>query len=194
MEEIWKDIKNYEGSYQCSNLGRIRSLNRYVYEKTGKRQFRKGQEIKTRLNNNGYLQFALNKNGIRKMKYVHIIVAETFLPNPLFLETVNHKDGNKLNNKVSNLEWSSQSDNNLHAYEQLDRKTVKIGGRPKSVYIKDVEKNIIYSFNSIGETSRTINLSHTQINRYIHSNKLWKERYYFTTNSNECVEDIEKVV
>ncbi|MFR3344674.1 MAG: NUMOD4 domain-containing protein [Anaerobutyricum sp.] len=66
MKEIWKDINNYEGIYQCSNLGRIRSLDRYVYEHSGKKQFRKGQIMKLRLNPNGYFQVPLNKNGKKK--------------------------------------------------------------------------------------------------------------------------------
>ena len=96
MEEIWKDIKGYEGSYQCSTYGRIRSLDRYVQEHTGKEQFRHGQIIIPRMNpSNGYYQFGLNKDGKRKIVYVHIIVANTFIdnPDPQNLKYVNHKDG-----------------------------------------------------------------------------------------------------
>lgn len=192
-KEIWKDIKDYEGSYQCSSFGRVRSLDRYIEERSGKKQFRKGQIIKARLNKNGYLQLALNKNSKRKMKYVHILIAETFLENHEKLETVNHKDGNKLNNNVDNLEWSSYSDNNQHAYDELHRPATREGASPKPVYIIDTYNNNIIQFDSIRETVDNIGLSHTQINRYIHSDKKWKGRYIFETDSNKCVEDIEKV-
>lgn len=194
MSEIWKDIKGYEGFYQCSNLGRVKSLDRYVEEHTGKKQFRKGQIIKPKTNkSNGYLQLALNKDCVRKMKYVHILVAETFIENTNELKTVNHKDGNKLNNCVDNLEWASYSENNKHAYDELNRHIANEGPIPKNVYIIDTQNISLNFYSSITETSQDIGLSHTQINRYIHSNKKWKGRYIFVTDSNKGVEDIEKI-
>lgn len=193
MDEIWKDIKNYEGLYQCSNFGQIRSLDRYVKEHNGKSQFRKGQIIKPRKNKNGYLQLALNKDSNRKMKYVHIIIAETFIENKENLKTVNHKDGNKLNNCVDNLEWVSYSENNKHSYKELKRSKATEGATPKPVYIIDTQDKILKCYNSITDTSKEIGLSHTQINRYIHSNKKWKGRYIFITDSNKGVEDIERI-
>lgn len=192
-KEIWKDIKDYEGAYQCSSYGRVKSLDRYIEEHNGKKQFRKGQIIKPRLNKNGYLQLALNKNAKRKMVYVHILIAETFLDNYKKLETVNHKDGNKLNNNIDNLEWSSYSNNNQHSYDELHRPAAREGAKPKKVYIIDTYDNSVKWFNSIKETTDNIGLSHTQINRYIHSDKKWKGRYIFKTDSNKCVEDIERV-
>lgn len=192
MEE-WKDIKGYEGVYQCSNMGKLRSLDRFVFEKGGKRQFRRGQDIQPQLNPNGYLQLALNKEGKRKMVYVHIIVAQTFIPNPQENKTVNHIDGNKRNNKTDNLEWCSYSNNNEHAYTELHRKKVTVGGSPKGVYVIDTKLKVMYYYKSVAETSRNLNLSHTQINRYIHSNKKWKGRYFFLTDSIKCVENNEKV-
>lgn len=192
-EEKWKDIKGYEGLYQCSNNGNIRSLDRYVYDNSGKKQFRNGQMIIPRLNKNGYLQFALNKEAKRKMVYVHIIIANTFLDNQDKFETVNHKDGNKLNNCVENLEWCSYSNNNLHSYRTLNRKISAEGGASKPVYIIDTLNKSLQYFKSITDTSASIKLSHTQINRYIHSNKKWKGRYIFLTDNTKCVEDIERI-
>lgn len=196
MEEIWKDIKDYEGSYQCSNMGRIRSLDRFVFEHSGKSQFRRGQIIIQRQNpSNGYYQFALNKNGNRKVVYTHIIVAQTFIDNPDIekYKYVNHIDGNTANNRVDNLEWCTASDNNLHSYRELHRKISDEGASPKIVYIIDTKNKTMQYFSSITETSKNIDLSCTQINRYIHSNRKWKGRYIFVSDSDKGVEDIEKV-
>lgn len=97
-EEVWKDIKGYEGKYQASNLWRIRSLN-YARRKQI-RVLKPGIE-KTR----GYLSVTLLNKGKQKTKPVHRLVALTFIPNPNNLPQVNHKDENKLNNCVDNLEW-----------------------------------------------------------------------------------------
>lgn len=193
MKEIWKDIKGYEGLYQCSNLGNIRSLDRYIPWKNKYTQFKKGQPIIPRQNKNGYLQFALNKNGKRKMAYIHIIVAETFIDNKNKLKTVNHKDGNKLNNCIDNLEWCSYSDNNKHAYTELKRQKVIIGGKRKKIYLINIITNNVTVYSSINEASRNIGLSHTQIIRYLKNNNIWKGKYYITTDNNKCVEDIEKI-
>lgn len=193
MEEIWKDIKGYEGMYQCSNLGRIQSLDRYVYEHTGKRQFRKGQIMKQRLNPNGYLQVPLNKNGKRKMLSVHIVVAQAFFVPNNSADIVNHKDGNKQNNKANNLEWISYSENNKHAYSNLNRKIVRVGGKRKPITIKDANDKVLYKFSSISEASKKIGLSHTQINRYINNNKLWNGSLKIVVDNTKCVEDSKMV-
>lgn len=95
MQEIWKDIKGYEGKYQVSNYGRVKSLN---YRNTGKEQL-----MKPTLQTNGYLYFSLCKPN--KKFLIHRLVAEAFIPNPNNLPCVNHKDEDKTNNHVDNLEW-----------------------------------------------------------------------------------------
>lgn len=97
--EIWKDIKDYEGLYQVSNFGNIRSLN---YLRTGKIKLKK-----LHYNNNGYFVVGLWKNNKGKTFFVHRLVAEAFIPNPDNLPQVNHKDECKTNNCVENLEWCS---------------------------------------------------------------------------------------
>lgn len=96
-QEIWKDIAGYEGKYQVSNLGRVKSLN---YKRSGKEEIMEPYKV-----GGGYLQVHLCKNGERDKQYVHRLVAEAFLPNPENLPFVNHKDENPENNIVSNLEW-----------------------------------------------------------------------------------------
>ena len=97
--EIWKDIKNYEGFYQVSNYGRIRSLNRIVKDTTKNRKQRiKGQILKNTDNGNGYQLVFLTKNSRRKNYYVHRLVAEHFISNPNNYKEINHKNFNKLDN------------------------------------------------------------------------------------------------
>lgn len=115
MSEIWKDIKDYEGLYQVSNLGRVKILDRIVTEKNNKRnQFWKGHIVKATDNGRGYQVVSLRKDGKRNNKYVHRLVAEAFIPNPENKKEVNHKDLNKRNNCLENLEWVSQIENKLH--------------------------------------------------------------------------------
>lgn len=107
-EEIWKDIKGYEGSYQISNLGRAKS-------------FKSKTEKIMRFSKAGrnYDTICLMQNGKVNRQYIHRLVAIHFLENPTNLREVNHKDGNKQNNNVNNLEWVSLIDNLKHAREVL---------------------------------------------------------------------------
>ena len=100
MTEIWKDIVGYEGLYQISNLGRVKR-----FLKTNERII-SGEEVF------GYIQVALYKKGKRKMVRVHKLVAEMFIPNPNGYTSINHKDWNRKNNIVDNLEWCTQTYNN----------------------------------------------------------------------------------
>lgn len=108
--ETWKDIQGYEGIYQISSYGQVRSLDRF----DGIR-YRKGQLIALAMKKNGYLQVGLRKDGKRKWFGVHRLVAIHFIDNPLNKSQVNHIDCNKQNNHVSNLEWVSPEENMKHA-------------------------------------------------------------------------------
>jgi hypothetical protein len=104
--EIWKPIKGYEGLYEVSNLGNVKSLN---YSHTGKPKLLKLCKLK-----NGYLMVQLSKNSVTEKRLVHRLVAQAFLPNPDNLPEVNHKSEIKSQNNVENLEWCSSSYN--HSY------------------------------------------------------------------------------
>ena len=111
MEEIWKDIEgDYKGLYQASNLGRVRSLDRY--DSMGR--LRKGKIIKPWNNGYGYLVVDLKKNGKRKHFFVHRLVAFCFIPNPNNYPCINHRDRNPQNNISSNLEWVTHHLNNSY--------------------------------------------------------------------------------
>ena len=104
-EEVWKDISGFEGYYQVSNKGRVRSLDRKVWsEKRGAFYSHKGKVLKL-TESRGYLHITLRKNYKPITMQVHRLVAEAFIPNPKNLEYINHKDENKNNNRLENLEW-----------------------------------------------------------------------------------------
>lgn len=122
--EVWRDIVGYEGLYQVSNFGRVKSLKRKYINQYGefgeKEEFIKKQKLsafdKSQKDTKGYFVVSLANNDRGKWVRVHRLVATAFLPNPHNLPEVNHKDGNKQNNNVDNLEWVTRSQNNLHAW------------------------------------------------------------------------------
>ena len=124
MDEIWKDIKDYEGLYQVSNWGRVKSFDTYKKGKNGSIRFYKGKILKLKTNKDGYSQIGLWKNGKRKYFLVHRLVAEAFISNTDNLPCVNHKDENKQNNVVSNLEWCSAQYNNTYG-TRIERVALK---------------------------------------------------------------------
>jgi len=114
QEEIWKDIDGYEGLYQVSNIGRVRSLPRTVPD--GGR--RKGMIMKPHISNN-YIHIGLYDRASKKNKsqIVHRLIAKTFIPNPLNKPQVNHINGIKHDNRVENLEWVTNAENMQHAFK-----------------------------------------------------------------------------
>lgn len=106
MNEIWKPVVGWEGLYEVSNLGNVKVLDRFVNSgiKNNSSVKRRGQILK-QYDKRGYMQVTLTLNGKRKYCNVHRLVAEAFIPNPDDLPQINHKDENKLNNNVNNLEW-----------------------------------------------------------------------------------------
>lgn len=109
-EEAWRDIRGYEGFYQVSDKGLIRSLDRYI-NNNGAQVFREGQMITGANNGSGYLQCHLHKYGVRETVFVHKIVAQEFIENPRELSEVNHIDHDKNNNSAKNLEWCTREEN-----------------------------------------------------------------------------------
>lgn len=133
-KEIWKDIKNYEGYYQVSNLGRIKSVDRYINQYNGynySTRIYKGKILKFSIGTRGYLKVVLQKERKVKTYNVHRLVAEAFIPNPNNLPQVNHIDENKLNNNINNLEWCS-SKYNINFGNRNIKVSNKLKGVPKS--------------------------------------------------------------
>lgn len=111
--EEWRDVIGFEGLYQVSNLGRVKGLDRLVDTNINNvdKRISKGKLLKPQFNNKGYKRVNLCKNGTFKSVFVHRLVAEAFIPNPNNYPVVNHKDENKQNNCVENLEWCTQKYN-----------------------------------------------------------------------------------
>lgn len=113
--EIWKDIQGYEGLYQVSNLGQVKSLAKF--KGTNYKQFIAERIMKQKDNGFGYLTVGIRRSGKSTTTYIHRLVAQAFIPNPDNLPEVNHIDGNKLNNAADNLEWCDRAENERHAYK-----------------------------------------------------------------------------
>lgn len=117
-KEIWEDIEDYEGLYQISNCGRVKSL-----------IFSEKRILKNIINNNGYFIITLCKNNKCKTFTIHRLVALHFIPNPEDKPQVNHKDGDKLNNYYKNLEWCTASENVQHAWKNNLCENIKISAK-----------------------------------------------------------------
>ena len=180
--EIWKPIKYYEGLYEVSNKGNVRSVDRHLMWGNQYCLF-KGKPIKPFPNSMGYLRTNLYKNRQGKKYFVHRIVAETFIPNPNNLPCIDHIDRNYLNNSVDNLRWCTQKEN---CNNPLTREYANIKSRSKEVIEKRLatkrknqsygcevpvyyidEKGKKISFKSMTEAQRQTNVPESYISRSI---------------------------
>ena len=150
--ELWKDVKDYEGLYQVSTLGRVRSLDKYIDVKIRNvdKVLRRGRILKPAYDKKGYLRVFLCKNGKRTCFLVHRLVAEAFISNPLNLPVINHKDEVKDNNYPYNLEWCTVKYNSNYG-TTIKRSVEK---RSKKVYQYDLEGNLIKEWVSAAEAGR----------------------------------------
>ena len=162
--EQWKPVKGFEGWYEISDLGNIRSIDRVIDHKRDKTwdkpkvQINKGKMLTPQKNNKGYSYIMLYRNSKHYKRYIHRLVAEAFLPEPLkSYRVVNHIDGNPQNNAVGNLEWCTQKQNMNHAF---DNGFVKTRKRVRSTDIKTGETREYYGISIAG---RELGVSHTGI-------------------------------
>jgi len=169
-KEIWKSVIGFEEGYEISNFGRLKSKKRLV-DYGWKQCIRPSKILSFRKGKYGYLYTVISINKIRKTVKAHRLVAITFLPNPLNLPDINHKDGNKSNNYLSNLEWCNKSHNIKHAYK-LGLKKSKKG---QDSHLSKINKNIVdiirfeYRNKKYSQNKLAIkyNISQSQINRIV---------------------------
>lgn len=163
MSEEWKDIKGYEGLYQVSNKGNIKSLSRIVGTKKCGRHKLKERILKP-CKCGKYYSVTLCKNNKIVRKYIHRLVAETFISNSNNLLDVNHKDGNTYNNCVNNLEWCTRSENIKHSYQVLKRKVNTEGlieyreKHKRKINQYDLNDKFIKQWNCINEAEKSLNI------------------------------------
>lgn len=198
MKEIWKPLKDYEGRYEVSNLGNIRSLN---YHLTGKMQLLKQQK-----NKDGYLYVSVPKEyNKRRQILIHRAVAMAFIENPLNKPEVNHKDGNKQNNNSDNLEWVTMQENQRHAWTNglkekvriesskrgMEEKTIKRlkeynDARKKPVIATNLKTGEKFIFSSQREAAREINGNQGNIQKVL--NGIYKQHKGYSFNSFDDLE------
>lgn len=174
----WKSVKGYEGLYEVSESGQIRSVDRFITGKDGKTKKFKGKELfqstskKDEKNHLPRAYVQLWKNNKSKLILVHRIVAEAFVPNTSGKPCINHKDGNPLNNHYSNLEWCTYSENNKHAYEnELKRKTRNFD-QPTNKAVVGINKitGETLKFKSVHEAARQLNVSVMAVSNVVRAN------------------------
>lgn len=137
-EEVWKPVLGYEGFYEISDLGNVRSLPHKVVDSKGRICLKRGKRLKTKIGNKtGYHYVNLSKNGKKKTVCVHRIIAEAFIPNPNNLPCVNHIDEDRGNSVLSNLEWCTYLYNNIYGRAIAKRKDSirkNLEGKHKTIY------------------------------------------------------------
>lgn len=168
-QEIWKDVKNYEGIYQISNLGRIKSLSRVFIQKNGIEKRIKERILKQVKDSKGYYFVGLHKNSQILQYRVHRLIAEYFIPNEYNKPHINHKNGIKTDNQINNLEWCTVSENNQHAYTNNGRispmknKKGILNKNSKPVFQYNKNGDYINEFNAIADASRITKIQQSDI-------------------------------
>lgn len=168
--EDWKNIPGYEGCYQISSNGKIKSLQRIVFrEGHGGFKTVNGKILPIYFDNNGYQIAFLSKGGIRKTVKVHRLIAILFIPNPDDKKQINHIDGNKSNNSLTNLEWCTQSENIRHADRTGLRKCASGKDNGHSIQVKDHVNGKVYE--TITEGARENGVSIRKFTRWLRGKK-----------------------
>lgn len=170
-DEVWRGVKEYPEKFEVSNKGRIRSLFKEV--KNGIWHYHNAKVLQCNISSYGYTRTVLRIKGKNIGRLIHRLVAEVFIKNPLNLPFINHKDCNKINNNVENLEWCTQIENVRHAFKMGVVNTA-IGEKAGKAKLKEHEvKQIFYSKEKKSLLAKKYKVSHSAI-RSIKTGKSWK--------------------
>ena len=171
--EIWKDIEGYEGWYQISNYGNIKSVDRIIEYKNGAIRSLKGKILKTTTGTPGYYITDIHKKGNVNRVSIHRLIGIAFIPNPHAKPCINHKDGNKINNHVDNLEWVTYRENLTHAYS-MGLSNVCPGENHQNAKLNPLQVRVIRKCDDLCrlELAEIFNVSDTNISK-IKSRKTW---------------------
>lgn len=166
MMEVWKDIKNFEGMYQISNMGNVRSLNRVTYNKNGTKVNRVGKIKKQTIDNLGYFHVRLSKDSQTKTFRIHQLVAQAFIDNPNNYRCINHIDEDKTNNSIENLEWCSSKYN----LEYSGNTKKACNSNKKQVLQYDLKGNLIKEWESLKSIELELKYSHSAVGQCCRGN------------------------
>lgn len=161
--EIWKPIENYEGLYEVSSWGRIKSCKRELVNILGRKHTIPEKIMKLHFLPNGYVGIGLHKNNKKKDFYVHRLVANAFIPNTNNLPEVNHKDEDKQNNKFDNLEWCTDKENKNYGTYILRMAATKRRKGGKRIEQYTLDGTFVRKYNSIKDAAQTVGVSNTAI-------------------------------
>ena len=180
MQEIWKDVPGYEGLYQVSNLGEIKSLPHDVIRNNG-RKYRVNGLIKAQISNNGYKMVSLHKEGKGRLFMVHILVSLAFIPNSENKPFIDHINTNRADNRVTNLRWVTRLENERNPLTMQKKKNH--AKRMSKPILKIKGGNIIAEYESINEAARINKIQATSIchvcmgKRKSYKGFIWRYRY-----------------
>lgn len=209
MEEFWKPIKGYEGYYEISNLGRVKSLERVVPKRHGKRKIG-GRILPQRIDKSGYYTVILCKHSISKYKLVHRLIAEAFIPNPENKPFIDHINTIRTDNRIENLRWVSAKENSnniltkdnvnsaTHTKEIIRKKleTLRRNKRvnaPRKVVQYTLDGEYIATYDSYKEAYRKTGVRANSISEYCRGSRLKAGNYVWRHEGDKLGEIIKPI-